>query len=348
MSRGSAVAANWASRIGVKSVGQALTTALAILLSSTSTASAQPSPNRDGDASGYVGNWAISVDGRYAVVVHLQASGGGRFSGSAAFPSHFGFDPGGGTLFGLSGPAKTKRLSGALQDGHLVLTLTEGLESAAHDAQRIDIYRDRAGILSMKFPGVTMNGLPLVAAPADAAVAPDFDEARNYAINIERPSNPALKIIADADQAERADDKLPVEILRAHDDARRAQLLRIIEGGGLGSGVDYERAAYILQHSLIVDDYLLAHSLALVAIKKGQTGAIVIATQTLDRYLQRSGRAQIYGTQFRVDPTTHAWTQAPYETTTIPDSIRTELGIATLDVQRQQLEDLASQTPPTK
>ncbi len=41
------------------------------------------------------------------------------------------------------------------------------------------------------------------------------------------------------------------------------------------------------------DDYLLAHTLAMIAVAKGDEGSLWIGTATLDRYLQSVGKPQI-------------------------------------------------------
>ena len=81
-------------------------------------------------------------------------------------------------------------------------------------------------------------------------------------------------------------------------------------------------------------DFLLAHTLAVISVEKGKEKAAWLAAVTLDRYLHKSKQAQIYGTQYQRDGS-GAWTQEPYNKSLIPDSIRKELGVVSLEEQQQ-------------
>jgi len=96
-------------------------------------------------------------------------------------------------------------------------------------------------------------------------------------------------------------------------------------------------AAFVFQHGDKPDDYLLAHTLAMVAVKKGQPDALWIAAATLDRYLQRSEKPQIFGTQFSKPNGQLQFTQEPYNRDLVSDGLRGELGIPPLDVQKIEL-----------
>jgi hypothetical protein len=77
----------------------------------------------------------------------------------------------------------------------------------------------------------------------------------------------------------------------------------------------------------------------MIAVAKGDENSLWIGTATLDRYLQSSGKSQIYGTQFR---STKDATQEPFNRSLISDSLRRELGVpslaAQLDQQKQWME----------
>jgi len=122
------------------------------------------------------------------------------------------------------------------------------------------------------------------------------------------------------------------------DAEREAATRTLLERGVLFTGKDFEEAAVILQHSHRADDYLLAHTLAMVAMAKGDRDANWIAAASLDRYLMASGKAQIYGTQF-LTPQGQPATQEPYDRQLISDALRKELGVpsrAEQEVQRRQ------------
>jgi hypothetical protein len=158
-----------------------------------------------------------------------------------------------------------------------------------------------------------------------------------------KPSaNADLKAMVDEDQRVRTDSdshltkEERMAIFRAGAD-RRIAVKRMIAANQLGTGVDYFNAALILQHSMTADDYLLAHTLAVIAVSKGDKDAIWLSSATLDRYLMAISQPQIYGTQYRHSDQTKPWTQAPYAPDLISDALRNELGVLSLAEQKKQL-----------
>lgn len=143
--------------------------------------------------------------------------------------------------------------------------------------------------------------------------------------------NPEMARMFEADQSVRAN--LPKNVtpdiikqMIADDEARRTRTSAMLNAGALHTGHDYERAAFIFQHGDTPADYLLAHSLAMIAMAKGNSDAKWIAAATLDRYLQAIGQQQIYGTQYRF-PKPGEVGQDPYDRTLISDALRAELGV---------------------
>ena len=147
------------------------------------------------------------------------------------------------------------------------------------------------------------------------------------------PSNPEMKRIFEADQAARKDIAgIDPSKLANEDAARRERTKALLDAGELKSGDDFWHAAFVFQHGLIPQDYLLAHTLATVAIARGRADATWIAAASLDRYLQKIGQPQIYGTQFRTSggqPTT----QEPYQRERVSDALRQALEVPTLKEQ---------------
>jgi hypothetical protein len=153
--------------------------------------------------------------------------------------------------------------------------------------------------------------------------------------------NPVMRSLFAEDQRVRLQN---VPAWQWGDDKRREQVHKLLAENALKTGKDFEEAAFIFQHGDTPDDYLLGHTLAMVAVAKGDARALWIATATLDRYLQAIGRKQIFGTQFRLLPgingkidTKAPWTQEPYDPTLVPDSLRTELGVVPPAVARSLL-----------
>lgn len=172
-------------------------------------------------------------------------------------------------------------------------------------------------------------------------LADNWDSNRNYTPDDFVTDNPQMAEIAAADQAHRKDSLHTDWSKVEHADAeRRVATASLLSQGQLHSGHDFESAALVFQHGSSPDDYLLAHTLALVAVSKGQSGAVWISAATLDRYLQSVHQPQIFGTQFAT-PDREATSQEPYNRKLISDSLRQEMAVPDLaaqDVQRQQYD----------
>ena len=126
--------------------------------------------------------------------------------------------------------------------------------------------------------------------------------------------------------AETLRDRAFLQTMIAGDAERRLRTRALLEAGQLQTAEDYRAAAFIFQHGSTPEDYLLAHSLAVAALAKGDGESAWIAAATLDRYLQMTGQTQIYGTQTRKTPDGPA-TLDPYDRDLIPDSLRTTLNV---------------------
>jgi hypothetical protein len=157
--------------------------------------------------------------------------------------------------------------------------------------------------------------------------------------------NQEMAAIFLADQAAR-DHPAAIDwkVLWPADEARRAQTQALLDGGKLSSADDFYRAAYVFQHGNEAEDCLKAHSLAVVAAARGKREATWIAAATLDRYLQRIGQPQIYGTQF-LHPPGQKWTQEPYRRDLLSDAVREASGVPPLAAQEGQRKDWERQLP---
>lgn len=156
------------------------------------------------------------------------------------------------------------------------------------------------------------------------------------------PSNAEMKAIYEADQADRAPGGPAIDwaAVTPRDEARRARTLALVAARALASGDDYWHAAFVLQHGSAPDDFLLAHSFAIIAAARGRADATWIAAATLDRYLQKSGRPQIYGTQFNTSSETRTTTQDPYDRALVSDALRQALGVPPQAEQERNRADM--------
>lgn len=157
--------------------------------------------------------------------------------------------------------------------------------------------------------------------------------------------NQEMTALFAADQAAR-DHPATIDwkVLWPADKARRVRTQALLDAGKLSSGNDFYYAAYVFQHGNEAEDCLKAHALAVVAIARGKQEATWIAAATLDRYLQRIGQPQIYGTQF-LHPSGQHWTQEPYRRDLLSDAVRKASGVPPLAAQEGERQDWERQLP---
>lgn len=100
------------------------------------------------------------------------------------------------------------------------------------------------------------------------------------------------------------------------DRSREARVKALYRAGDLHTAADFSHAAMILQHADAPDDYLLAHELCIVAIAKGDASALWLCAATEDRFLDKIGRDQRFGTQFK-----SSGPNAPFKLATVSDAM---------------------------
>lgn len=110
--------------------------------------------------------------------------------------------------------------------------------------------------------------------------------------------------------------------------------------GDLHTGKDLWEAAFIFQHSPDPNDYLLAHTLASIALAKWNQDGLWIMTANLDWILQSIHQPQIYGTQSRRSNANKHFIKEPYNRGLISDALRHELGVFSQAEQQQELKGL--------
>lgn len=190
---------------------------------------------------------------------------------------------------------------------------------------------------------------PLLRVPPSPAlsVATDWTPGKTYSFEDTEQSNPEMQRIVDADQKARNSADLAHmdwPSISKQDALRRTRTCGLLQSGALHSGKDFENASIIFQHGSTPDDYLLAHTLATLALARGDSGALWMACATLDRYLRAIKQPQVFGTQFNRTKTT-PWTQEPYNRTLISDALRKQLDVPTQAAQAKQLEQYKTSAP---
>jgi len=150
--------------------------------------------------------------------------------------------------------------------------------------------------------------------------------------------NQELARIYQEDQSDRTmapGHEIDWNVVSPRDEAREIRVKELLSRGSLKSGADYFHAAMVLQHAVTPDDYLLAHDLCVIAISKGEQQAKWLAAASLDRFLVSVGHQQRYGTQYGSTRIHQPMRLAPVDPT-VPDSIRIELNVPTLDEAKKK------------
>ena len=276
---------------------------------------------------GMEGTWAFKSEGHIVMVLRLKGT-----SGTLERPQHANF-AGGAAVSGIQLPVTTAPLEVAAA-GPGALRIREPDPAHPGRADILDFRQIGPDIAELTIEGAPISPIPFVRVGADARVDPNI--ARRAP---DVPDNPAMSRIYDADQLARRGDvrSIDFDAMTTSDAKRRAQVQEMIRRGELHSATDFLHAAFIFQHGDTPADFLFAHTLAVIALRKGSDQGAWIAAATLDRYLQKIGQPQVFGTQFLWGPG-KPYTQDPYDRTLIPDSLRALLGVPNQAAQDLQLK----------
>ena len=283
------------------------------------------------------GLWALRADDRVLFLIDLRrdpATEGG-WTGEWIRPEHFSIH-GAQTVSDVSGSIVHRRIRRASPTGDAVaLDFEGGTPDAVPDTFDFRVVDPDAAELRFRDAPLPLPPMALARVAAGTAVASDWDAARTYALaQPARRSNPEMTALFEADQAARRG-TIDWAVVEPQDRARRQRARQLLDAGALQSGDDYYHAAFVFQHGSEPNDYLLAHTLATVAIARGRPDATWIAAATLDRYLQTIGQKQIYGTQFRSVPG-EPTTQEPYDRGLVSDALREALQVPSQARQERQ------------
>ncbi len=286
-----------------------------------------------------VGNWAYSLGPKVLFGLHLERDPAkpDRLRGYVVTPENFSVNSLNGTQPQFSQiSAKSQQQPVASldwKDGALQLRDP----SPAH-GDDVPTYLvkpvDTADVDVTFFPNSPDLRMKRIA--GEPQLASDWDSTRAYTQDDFAPDNDEMAAIVARDQAERAGNShVGGQAMEKADSERRVQTAALLKQGLLHTGPDFDHAALIFQHGTSSDDYLLAHVLAVIAVSKGQHGAVWISAATLDRYLQSLHQPQIFGTQYKVlnkDPST----QEPYNRSLISDALRAYMGVPNQKSQDDQ------------
>jgi len=279
------------------------------------------------------GQWTLPLGSRTFLVLSLSASNGktGPVTGTLSYPAHF--QTANGVSFShVQGPAKVEPIVASAWKGNILSFTVQNPDDPSDKDNYLMRVKD-ATDAELQFDEA-LPPFKIKRASGAVTVSDDWRAGQTYSTDDDAPSNPAMKRIYEEDQRVRqAYPNIDWTVVSKSDEARRAETMRLLREGALRSGEDFTWAAFVFQHGSTSDDYLLAHTLAIAAIRRGASDAIWIAAATLDRYLQSIQQPQIYGTQFQTAEGIPAM-QEPYNRTLIPDLLRRQLGVPDLAAQK--------------
>lgn len=288
---------------------------------------------------GYAGSWVMKLGERTFIVLSLEQSGE-SFGGTLTRPEHS--QTADGIRYSKISPGRvTEVVVSATVSGDHLRIVTERAGEAPSDRSEYEMTLTGRDEASVRIPSVPIEPWSFIRAPEGETpvVASDWDPGSTYSPEMDLPSDPEMERLYRADQELRQDpqslSEADWELIGQQDAERRRRTLGLLAEGRLHTSDDFIRAAFIFQHGTGPDDYLLAHTLAMVAAGKGDESASWIGAASLDRYLQSIGRPQIYGTQFKGGPG-EGMTQEPFDPDVIPDALRRVLGVPSLDRQKEQ------------
>jgi hypothetical protein len=284
----------------------------------------------------FAGTWVMRLGTRNIFVLRLTPDGE-SLRGSWDRPAKYSDNNN--TFVNMSSNVRKDSVSRVrLVDGVLHFAVVNASDSKDEDLYAMRLNGDRAVMAFDDLPAdVVVAPWQFERADAGARVASDWNPNRLYTQGDSDVPSAEMEAIFKEDQRVRIAAKVDWKAVTNTDADRREQTRKLLATGALHTGKDYEEAAFVFQHGSQPEDYLMAHTLAMVAVSKGDATAIWIAAATLDRYLEKIGQKQVFGTQYSSNAE-RVWTQEPYNRDLISDALRLQLGVPSQAVQAEQLK----------
>lgn len=289
----------------------------------------------------FAGTWVMRIGQRNLFVLTLTQENDGMHG---HFDRPMTFSDTNGTFANMRGMRRDQVVRARFENGVLHLTLQNASNAKDEDSYRMTVEGNHAELTPDDLPPeMVIEPFNFERAAATEKVSTGWEPNHLYVpgSDFDVP-NVEMKAIFRDDQCVRMQQKADCDVKGKTDAERRDETRKLLAAGALHTGKDFEEAAFVFQHGDSPQDYLLAHTLAMVAVSKGDPTAIWIAAATLDRYLEKVGQKQIFGTQYSTDAQSH-WTQEPYDRELISDALRRQMGVPSQAVQAEQLKAYQSQ-----
>ncbi len=314
---------------------------LAALMLAVSAAGWAAQISQERDPKEFAGTWVLRIGERNLFVLTLTPDGT-NMHGSLERPVKF--DSINGVFANMRDGVRSDPVMVARKkEGALHFTTRNANDAKDEDGFVMTLHGDQAQLTYDDLPrGTVAEPYALQRATAGAKVSTDWEPNRLYVPGESAEASDAMKTIYAEDQRVRSTEPIDWSVVSKSDADRRVQVRKLLADGSLHTGKDYEEAAFVFQHGDTSQDFLLAHTLAMVAVSKGDATAIWIASATLDRYLEKIKQKQIFGTQYSSGPQ-NFWTQEPYDRELVSDALRKQLGVPSQATQAEQLKAYQAQ-----
>jgi len=289
------------------------------------------------------GQWTLQLGKRTFLVLSLNPPNGqsGVVRGTLARPTHFQTEDAV-SFSNIEGPTEVEAILASQWRANTLSFTVQNPKDASDTTKYLLTVKDDTDA-ELQLEDVPLAPLKLKRVSGIVSVSDDWRVGERYSPDDDAPSNPEMrKIFAEDQRVRQSYPNIDWASVSKSDAIRRAETMKLLNEGNLHSGEDFTWAAFIFQHGSGPDDFLLAHTLAVVAIRRGYSDATWIAAATLDRYLQSIKQPQIYGTQF-LTPDGKVTTQDPYNSTLIPDSLRRQMKVPDLASQQGQRQQYDAQ-----
>lgn len=217
------------------------------------------------------GRWALRAGDQTLILLELRRAGADNWEGTLTRPSRVQMPAGAVPSLVVDDTAlRTYSVRGVGRGAELSLVVT-GADGGA-DRWKFTVAGERAGFALDGPMASQMAPLPFVRAGGRERVATGLRAGSRYSLPADLPTNPEMTAIFAADQADRqsALGEIDWAAVQPRDATRKAQTRALLDAGALRSGDDYFHAAFIFQHGGRTEDYLLAHTLAVVAAARGR------------------------------------------------------------------------------
>ena len=295
--------------------------------------SRQPAPD-----AGFAGTWVMEVDKHPFMIVTLEPKDG-LYAGTLTWPGRKTISGDGRTFSGIGREITTKRLTSEMPRQATLRLVVEPPDDP-NDKDQIELTLTAPDEGQLRLIDTPFEPWPVMKNTSGNSprVWTGWDVTRSYGVREpDVEPNAEMASIYQADQAPRqsyGSFTTNAAQIEKDDAIRRGQVRALLDKGQLRAAEDFRLAALVFQHGSEPRDFLFAHTLALIALEKGDRSASWIAAASLDQYLRSIDRPQIFGLRFE----RNGIDRQPLDAGLISDALRKQLGVPSLAEQEAQMQ----------